>query len=148
MNQKENMMGTEPVPRLLVSMGLPIVLSMMLQAMYNIVDSMEFIAANTLVQVIITVFVWIYLWIRHKKIYNPFRKIEKYRFVSQAFSAAGDLLYIFALSGDALLGVVLWNAFPILDILGARILMKEKLTRTQYLVLFMLIIGAVLVSIS
>ena len=34
------MMGTEPVPRLLVSMGLPIVLSMMLQAMYNIVDSM------------------------------------------------------------------------------------------------------------
>ena len=114
----------------------------------SIVDSMEFIAANTLVQVIITVFVWIYLWIRHKKIYNPFRKIEKYRFVSQAFSAAGDLLYIFALSGDALLGVVLWNAFPILDILGARILMKEKLTRTQYLVLFMLIIGAVLVSIS
>lgn len=40
MNQKENLMGTEPVPRLLVSMGLPIVLSMMLQAMYNIVDSM------------------------------------------------------------------------------------------------------------
>jgi multidrug efflux pump len=39
-NQKENLMGTEPVPRLLVSMGLPIVLSMMLQAMYNIVDSM------------------------------------------------------------------------------------------------------------
>ena len=114
----------------------------------SIVDSMDFIAANTLVQVIISVFVWIYLWIRHKKIYNPFRKIEKYRFVSQAFSAAGDLFYIYALSGDALLGVVLWNAFPILDILGARILMKEKLTRPQYLVLFILIIGAVLVSIS
>ena len=114
----------------------------------NIVDSMEFIAANALVQVMITVFVWIFLWIKHKKIYNPFRKTEKYRFVSQAFSAAGDLFYIFALSGDALLGVVLWNAFPVLDILGARILMKEKLTRTQYLVLFILIIGAVLVSIS
>ncbi len=114
----------------------------------KIVDSMEFIAANTLVQVIISVFVWICLWIRHKKVYNPFRKTEKYRFISQAFSAAGDLLYIFALSGDALLGVVLWNAFPVLDILGARILMKEKLTRIQYLVLFILIIGAVLVSIS
>lgn len=33
-------MGTEPIPRLLAGMGLPIVLSMMLQAMYNIVDSM------------------------------------------------------------------------------------------------------------
>ena len=114
----------------------------------HIVDSTGFIAANALVQVIISVFVWIYLGIRHKRIYNPFRKTEKYRFVSQAFSATGDLLYIFALSGDALLGVILWNAFPVLDILGARILMKEKLTRTQYLVLFMLIIGAVLVSIS
>ncbi|MBR6897601.1 MAG: hypothetical protein IKN24_05465 [Lachnospiraceae bacterium] len=113
----------------------------------NIVDSVEFIAANTLVQVIISAFIWIYLWIRNKMIYNPFRKTEKYRFVSQAFSAAGDLFYIFALSGDALLGVVLWNAFPVLDILGARILMKEKLTRIQYLALFILIIGAVLVSI-
>ena len=114
----------------------------------NIVDSMEFIAVNTLVQVIITVFVWIYLWIKNKKMYNSFRKTEKYRFISQAFSAAGDLFYIFALSGDALLGVVLWNVFPVLDILGARTLMKEKLTRTQYLVLFILITGAVLVSIS
>ena len=113
----------------------------------NIVDSVEFIAANTLVQVIISAFIWIYLWIRNKVIYNPFRKTEKYRFVSQAFSAAGDLFYIFALSGDALLGVVLWNAFPVLDILGARILIKEKLTRIQYLALFILIIGAVLVSI-
>ena len=113
----------------------------------NIVDSVEFIAANTLVQVIISAFIWIYLWIRNKMIYNPFRKTEKYRFVSQAFSAAGDLFYIFALSGDALLGVILWNAFPVLDILGARILIKEKLTRIQYLALFILIIGAVLVSI-
>ena len=114
----------------------------------NIVDSMEFVAANTLVQVIISAFVWIYLRFKNKKIYNPFRKTEKDRIISQAFSAAGDLLYIYALSGDALLSIVLWNAFPVLDILGARILMKEKLTRTQYLVLFILILGAVLVSIS
>lgn len=114
----------------------------------SIVDSMEFIATNALVQVIITVFVWSCLWIRNKRIYNPFRRAEKYRFISQALSAAGDVLYVFALSGDALLSVVLWNVFPVLDILGARILMKEKLTRPQYLVLFALIIGAVLVSIS
>lgn len=114
----------------------------------NIVDSMEFIAVNTLVQVILSFFIWICLWMKNKKMYNPFRKTEKYRFISQTFSAAGDLFYVFAMSRDALLGVVLWNAFPILDILGARILMKEKLTRIQYPVLFVLIIGAVLVSIS
>lgn len=38
--QKENKMGTMPIPKLLVSMSLPIMLSMLVQALYNIVDSM------------------------------------------------------------------------------------------------------------
>lgn len=35
----ENKMGTMPVPRLLVSMSLPMVVSMLVQALYNVVDS-------------------------------------------------------------------------------------------------------------
>ena len=38
--EKENKMGTEKVSRLLLSMGIPVMISMVLQAMYNIVDSM------------------------------------------------------------------------------------------------------------
>ena len=37
--RKENKMGTMPVSRLLISMSLPIMISMLVQAMYNIVDS-------------------------------------------------------------------------------------------------------------
>ena len=37
--QRENKMGTMPVNRLLVSMSVPIMLSMLVQALYNIVDS-------------------------------------------------------------------------------------------------------------
>lgn len=37
--QKENKMGTEKVSKLMISMGIPMILSMMLQALYNIVDS-------------------------------------------------------------------------------------------------------------
>lgn len=36
---KENKMGTLPIPRLLISMSLPMMLSMLVQALYNIVDS-------------------------------------------------------------------------------------------------------------
>jgi len=54
----------------------------------------------------------------------------------------------FALSDDALLGIILWNAFPIMDIVGARIFMKEKLGRLQYLVLLLMIAGAVCISLS
>ena len=39
MNQTENKMGTQPVFRLLVTMALPMIASMLVQALYNIVDS-------------------------------------------------------------------------------------------------------------
>ncbi len=38
-SQKENKMGTMPIPRLLVSMSLPMIISMLVQALYNVVDS-------------------------------------------------------------------------------------------------------------
>ena len=37
---KENKMGIMPIPKLLISMSLPMILSMLVQALYNIVDSM------------------------------------------------------------------------------------------------------------
>ena len=37
--RKENRMGTMPVGKLLVTMSLPIMISMLIQALYNIVDS-------------------------------------------------------------------------------------------------------------
>ena len=37
--QRENKMGTMPVDKLLLSMALPMVVSMLVQALYNIVDS-------------------------------------------------------------------------------------------------------------
>ena len=41
---KENKMGTMPIPKLLFSMSVPIIISMLVQALYNIVDSV-FVAA-------------------------------------------------------------------------------------------------------
>lgn len=38
--RQENKMGTMPIPKLLVSMSLPMMISMLVQALYNIVDSM------------------------------------------------------------------------------------------------------------
>jgi len=37
---KENKMGYMPIPKLLISMSLPMIISMLVQALYNIVDSM------------------------------------------------------------------------------------------------------------
>ena len=37
--QQENKMGTMPVGKLIVTMSLPMIISMLVQALYNIVDS-------------------------------------------------------------------------------------------------------------
>lgn len=37
--QKMNKMGTEKISRLLLTMGVPMIISMVVQAVYNIVDS-------------------------------------------------------------------------------------------------------------
>lgn len=36
---KENKMGVMPMPKIMLSMGLPMIISMIVQAFYNIVDS-------------------------------------------------------------------------------------------------------------
>ena len=46
MQQQGNKMGTQPIPKIMLSMGIPMILSMVLQACYNIVDSM-FVARIT-----------------------------------------------------------------------------------------------------
>ena len=38
-DRAENKMGVMPIPKLLISMSLPIIISMLVQALYNIVDS-------------------------------------------------------------------------------------------------------------
>ncbi len=38
-DRSENRMGTQPIPRLLLSLSLPMALSMLVQALYNVVDS-------------------------------------------------------------------------------------------------------------
>ena len=38
-NLKENKMGVLPIPKVMLSMGLPMIVSMMVQAFYNIIDS-------------------------------------------------------------------------------------------------------------
>lgn len=37
--QPENKMGVMPIPKLLISMALPMMIAMLVQALYNVVDS-------------------------------------------------------------------------------------------------------------
>ncbi|MCR4705758.1 MAG: hypothetical protein K5641_06820 [Lachnospiraceae bacterium] len=43
----------------------------------DVVDSVDYICATGTLQVVISILLWIWLWIRNKEIYTPFRKTEK-----------------------------------------------------------------------
>ena len=51
--RRENIMGTQPINRLLPSMAFPIMLSMLVQALYNVVDSVfvSMVSENALTSV-------------------------------------------------------------------------------------------------
>ena len=46
LEKEENKMGVMPIPKLLITMSLPMMISMLIQALYNIVDSM-FVATRS-----------------------------------------------------------------------------------------------------
>ncbi len=114
----------------------------------GLTDSYDYMIAWGTMSLILSIILWFYLLFRDKKPYNPFRRTEKARILSQLLCLVADVTYIFAVSDDALLGAVLWNAFPVVDIVAARILMKERLSRVQYLLLGTLIFGSVLLSLG
>mgnify|MGYP000447088270 FL=1 len=55
---KENKMGTMPIGRLLLTMALPMALSMLVQALYNVVDSAFVAKFRTLIRTHSTPFRW------------------------------------------------------------------------------------------
>ena len=47
LEKEENKMGVMPIPKLLITMSLPMMISMLIQALYNIVDSMLVVCLNS-----------------------------------------------------------------------------------------------------
>ena len=93
-------------------------------------------------------FVWFYLLIAKKYIYNPFKKTELSRLGAGIGDSLGTMAFTFAVGINPILTAPITSSYCLVTIILARIFLKERLTRKQYLSLVLLILGIALLSVS
>ena len=112
------------------------------------IPDIDFFFFESLGFLAVAIFLWLYLLIVKKYKYNPFKKKEMFRCGAAAGETIGAITYIFAVGSNPILTVPITSSYCFVTIVLAHILLKEKLTKKQYLSLACLAIGIVLLGIS
>ena len=97
---------------------------------------------------VISIFVWIYMLTVKKYVYNPFKKAELPRLGAATCETLGTLTFVFATGINPILTAPITSSYCFVTVILARIFLKERLTKKQYLSLAFVIVGIVLLGIS
>ncbi|MEG0020417.1 MAG: EamA family transporter [Oscillospiraceae bacterium] len=74
-------------------------------------------------------------------------KRDKFKLIAACFETIGQFTYVFALSGNAIVAAPAIASYTIFSVLWSHIFLKEKLSRKQYVVVGMVLVGVVLLGI-
>ena len=91
---------------------------------------------------------WVYLLLRKKTLYNPFGKGEMVKCAAALTENAGNIVFTFAIARNPILTPPVTTSYFIFTMIGARIFLKEKMSKKQYICLFILSVGIILLGIS
>lgn len=91
---------------------------------------------------------WIFLWIREKKPYNPFAKSELPKAAAACCEEFGQVFYVFAMSRNPVVAAPMVASYCIVSVLLGRLFLKEKLKPAQYVCVFLVIAGIVIIGIN
>ena len=97
---------------------------------------------------VVAIFMWLYLLAAKKYTYNPFKKTELVRGGAATGETFGTMTYIFAVGSNPILTAPITSSYCLVTIVLARIFLKERLTRKQYLSLAFVVIGIILLGLS
>ncbi len=73
---------------------------------------------------------------------------EKNMIVAAVFETVGQVFYVFAMSGKAVVAAPVVASYCVLSVLLSRIVLKEKLSFLQYFVIFVVFAGILLLGLS
>lgn len=88
---------------------------------------------------------WCYILWKEKKIYNPFRKENTPRTLGALADNVGIVLYSYAMAINSVSTDPLLALYPVVVMIGGRYIMKEKISTVQYICLFAIIAGSIMV---
>ena len=97
---------------------------------------------------IFAIFMWLYMLIAKKYVYNPFKKTELYCCGAAICETLGTMSFTFAVAISPILTAPITSSYCLVTIILARIFLKERLTRKQYLSLAFLVVGIALLGVS
>ena len=98
--------------------------------------------------VVISILVWLYMLTVKKHVYNPFKKAEFPRIGAATCETFGTLTFVFAVGINPILTAPITSSYCFVTVILARIFLKERLTKKQYLSLAFVITGIALLGIS
>ena len=93
---------------------------------------------------IYAVITFIYLKAKNVKFNLP---KEKSKLLAAIFETAGQFFYVFAMAVNATVCAPIVGSYCVLSMLLSRIFLKEKLTKKEYIAIFLVIIGIVILAI-
>lgn len=89
---------------------------------------------------------FIYLKFINKEEIGLFK--EKERLLAAIFETLGQFFYVFAISGNSTLACPIVASYSIMSVLLSRIFLKEKLSTKEYISIFIVLLGIVILGIS
>ena len=143
-------------------------LALIFPIVYNLVDAVSMVAVGITVSeetevaipdidffifeslgfVVVAICVWFYMLIIKKYKYNPFKKEELVRCGAATGETFGTMAFTFAVGISPILTAPIASSYCFVTIVLARIFLKERLTRKQYLSLALLVVGIALLGVS
>ena len=112
------------------------------------IPDMDFLFFECLGFAFVALLLWLYMLVFKKHLYNPFRKTELSRCGAAVGETFGTMTYVFAAASNPILTPPLTSSYCLVTIVLARIFLKERLTKKQYLSLAFLVVGIALLGIS
>lgn len=73
---------------------------------------------------------------------------EKDRIGASVFETIGQFFYVFAISANSTLSIPIISCYSAISILLARVFIKEKLTNDEYITVFIILLGILVLGIS
>ena len=114
----------------------------------NSIPAIDFFIFECAGFALVAIFVWLYMLIVKKYIYNPFQEDELLRCGAATSETVGTMAFLFAASMNPVLTAPITSLYCLVTIVLARIFLKERLTKKQFISLGFLIAGIALFGIS
>ena len=88
----------------------------------------------------------LFIFMKWKKVQFELPK-QKDKLVAAICETAGQLTYVYAMSGNGAIAAPILSSVCVVSLLLSRIFLKEKLTKKQYVFIFIIIVGILMLAV-